>query len=139
MLQKIVLAILSALALACAACKERATVTPAVTLEGAWTVFFGNDCKGYQLKSDNLVLHPDGTFDQIVVAKDGKRFDSLGQHWRFLPPDSIELRKRRNFFTAQDYKELVGVPELEVLIVKSDAHPAILLHPDSNCFYTKEK
>ena len=100
---------------------------------------FGDDCKGYHLKSDNLVLHADGTFDQFVLAQDGRRFDSRGQHWRFLPPNSIELSKRRNFFTTQNYKDLVGVPEFEVLIVKFDDPSAILLHPDSDCFYTKQE
>ncbi|MGO9588415.1 MAG: hypothetical protein ACLP3K_00025 [Candidatus Acidiferrales bacterium] len=98
---------------------------------------FGDDCKGYGLKSDNLILRPDGTFDQIVVANDGRRFEGDAQHWDFVAPDSIQFDKRRNFFTDQNYKDLVGVPEFESLIVKFGSPPTILLDPGSDCFYTK--
>ena len=95
MLQKI--AVLTSLfcVFLCAACREHVTTTSPAALTGSWTMVFGDDCKGYHLKSDNLVLHADGTFDQFVLAQDGRRFDSRGQHWRFLPPNSIELSKRR--------------------------------------------
>jgi hypothetical protein len=84
-------------------------------------------------------LRSNGTFDQIVVAQDGRRFESVGQQWRFSAPNSIELRQRRNFCTKQNYKDLIGTPEFEVLIVKFDSPPMILVSPDSDCFYTKTK
>ena len=100
-------------------------------------MFFGDDCRGYGLKSDVLLLRPDGTFDQVVVANDGREFRQLGQRWEFEPPDSVVFDRRRDFFTDQRYKELVGVPERESLIVKFESPPTILINPDSDCLYTK--
>lgn len=136
-MQKIALATLLLPALGCLGCKQKPAADPVTNLSGDWSMVFGSDCKGYGLKSDNLSLRVDGTFDQVVVAQDGRRFESLGQHWKFSPPNSIELNKRRNFFTTQNYKELIGVSEFEVLIVKFDPPLSILLHPDSDCFYAK--
>jgi len=98
---------------------------------------FGNSCKDYGLKSDTLVLHSDGTLDQFTVAQDGRRFEATGQHWKFSPPNSIELDQRRNFFTTQRYKDLLGVPEFESIIVEFSSPPSIVFNPDSDCFYTK--
>jgi hypothetical protein len=98
---------------------------------------FGSDCKDYGLKSDTLVLHSDGTFDQYTVAEDGRQFETRAQHWKFTPPSSIELDQRRTFFTTQHYKNLVGVPEFESIIVKFSSPPSIAFNPDSDCFYMK--
>jgi hypothetical protein len=98
---------------------------------------FGSDCKDYGLKTDTLVLRSDGTFDQYTVAQDGRHFETIGQHWKFTPPSSIELDRRRNFFTTQHYKDLVGAPEFESIIVEFSSPPTIVFNPDSDCFYTK--
>jgi hypothetical protein len=100
-------------------------------------MFFGSACKDYGLRSDTLVLRSDGTFDQYTVAQDGRQFETKGQHWKFTPPSSIELDQRRNFFTAQRYKDLVGVSEFESIIVEFSSPPSIVFNPDSDCFYTK--
>jgi hypothetical protein len=139
MLRKVVAVNLVLLTLSCFGCKRRPALDPDTALTGTWSMIFGSDCKDYGLKSDTLVLRPDGTLDQLVVAQDGRRFESVGQHWEFSAPSSIQLNQRRNFFARQNYKELVGVPEFEVLIVKFDSPPTILIHPDSDCFYTKTK
>lgn len=137
MLRKTISLCLLTYTISCCGCKRRPPKEPIAELPGQWSLVFGSDCKDYGLKSDTLVLHPDGTFDQITVTQDGRRFDAMGQHWKFSPPKSIELNQRRNFFTAQHHKDLVGTPEFESIIVEFSSPPSIVFNPDSDCFYTK--
>ena len=137
MLRKTISLCLFTYAISCCGCKSRASKDPIAELSGKWSMVFGNDCKDYGLKSDTLVLHSDGTFDQFTVAQNGRRFDATGQHWKFSAPKVIELDQRRNFFTTQRYKNLVGVPESESIIVEFTSPPSIIFNPDSDCFYTK--
>src|SRR5579864_7309826 len=137
MLRNAISLILFGFITAFSSCNRRPPQDPIATLSGHWTMVFGRECKDYGLKSDTLVLHADGTFDQVVIAQDGRHFDATGQHWKFLPPHSIELNQRRNFFTTQNYKNLVGVPEFESIIVEFSSPPSIVFNPDSDCFYTK--
>jgi hypothetical protein len=108
-------------------------------LVGNWHLVFGSDCSGYGLGSDELVLRSDGTFDQHVSAKDGRHADWMGQHWRYLPKNSIEFDQRRNFLNSQNSSTLVGVPETEVLLLDLRGSPQILLNPKSDCLYEKAR
>ena len=137
MLQKIMLLCLLTYTISCCGCKRRPPKDPIAELSGKWSMVFGSSCKNYGLKSDTLVLHSDGTFDQFTVAQDGRRFEATDQHWKFSAPNSIELDQRRNFFTTQRYQTLVGVPEFESIIVEFTSPPTIVFNPDSDCFYTK--
>src|ERR1700692_835620 len=116
-------------------CNRKPPKNPITELSGHWTMVFGSDCKDYGLKSDTLVFHANGTFDQSVIAQDGRHFDVTGQHWKFVPPNSIELDKRRNFFTTQRYQDLVGIPEFKSIIVEFSSPPSIVFNPHSDCFY----
>jgi hypothetical protein len=137
MLRKIILLCVVICVIDCSGCKKGPPKDPIATLSGQWRMVFGSDCKDYGLQSDTLVLRSDGTFDQLVVAQDGRRFEATGQHWKFTPPNSIELDRRRNFFTPQRYKDLVGVPEFESIIAEFTSTPSIVFNPDSDCFYAK--
>ena len=106
-------------------------------LVGTWDLLIRSDCSGYGLKSDTLSLRSDGTFDQRVTAVDGRHFDATGEHWKFVPDHSIELAKRRDFFTSQNHDTLVGLAQEEVLIVEFGSPSVILLNPNSDCSYRK--
>ncbi len=106
-------------------------------LVGTWELVWGHDCRDYGLKSDTLVLHPDGTLEQHVIAKDARRWDSVGERWKYIGDNAVSFDVRRNFFTSQTYDKLIGLPEGEVLIVHFETPPVILLDPDSDCFYKK--
>jgi hypothetical protein len=103
-------------------------------------------CPDYPIRSDTLFLHPDGTFDQQTIAKDGRQFASAGQHWAYMEKNSISLDKRRDWDKHSDpAREIAkpdasqGIPELEVLIVQFGSPPVILINPDSDCLYVKTK
>jgi hypothetical protein len=63
----------------------------------------------------------------------------MGQHWKFSPPKSIELNQRRNFFTAQHHKDLVGTPEFESIIVEFSSPPSIVFNRTPTVFVQKPK
>jgi hypothetical protein len=136
---KIILLPLLLIAIATCSCQQPTYAVRAAELTGKWKLIFGHDCQGYGIKSDNLLLRSDGTFDQIVAADDGRRFESLGQKWGFMPPSSIAFDRLRNFLVPQYQKELVGAPEYAVLAVQFTSPPTVLIHPHSDCFYAKER
>jgi hypothetical protein len=139
MLRKVKALSLIVCVIPCCGCDRKPNLDRNFELPGRWTMVFGDDCNAYGIRSDTLVLRSDGTFDQFIVAQDGRRFDATGQRGKFSVPNSIELNERRNFSTSQRYKKLVSIPEFEVLLVKFDSPPATLVHPDSDCFYTRAK
>jgi hypothetical protein len=120
-------------------------------LQGTWELMIRHDCQDYPIRSDTLVLHPDGTFDQQTIMKDGRSLNSNGQRWAYMDKNSISLNKRRAWDNASDPEmprtssgrstgaPVEGIPEFEVLIVQFESPPVILINPDSDCLYVKAK
>lgn len=113
-------------------------------LVGSWELSIGSSCEDYGVAADTLILHPDGTFDQHLRLTNGKRLDVTGQHWQYDAVEdggSIALDKRLEFFTPEHSNRHVadGVATFEVLIMKFNPQPEILLHPDSDCAYEKKE
>ena len=122
-----------------------------VELQGTWEYMIRDDCQGIPIRSDTLNLHPDGTFDQQTITKDGHSIKSVGQHWAYMENNHISLNKRRDWDNQSDpsiarpapdasnSNSPEGVAGLEVLIVQFGSPPVILVNPDSNCLYVKTK
>jgi hypothetical protein len=122
-----------------------------VELQGTWEYMIRHDCQGIPIRSDTLTLHPDGTFDQETVTKDGRSINSVGQHWAYMEKNHISLDKRRDWDNHSDpsiarrapdrsnSNSSDGIAELEVLIVQFGSPPVILVNPDSDCLYVKTK
>ena len=120
-------------------------------LVGTWELRIRHSCENYPIRSDILVLHPDGTFDQHTVASDGTLFDSFRQRWAYIEEKSISLDRRRDWDTHVDpslkgpkpdkpkSNDPAGITELQVLIVQFGSPPVILINPNSDCAYVKTK
>ncbi|MCU1285652.1 MAG: hypothetical protein JWO13_2002 [Acidobacteriales bacterium] len=107
------------------------------TLVGRWELKMGSDCSDYDIQSDILVLHSDGTFEQHVVSSSGAHYDATNEHWSYVPDNAVSFDARRNFFSRQQPNLQAGVSIHETLIVEFGDPSVILLNPDSNCFYRK--
>lgn len=153
MLLKLALVGSALLAFAMISCnrEQRNERSRSAQLVGKWELQIRHDCKDYPIQSDIMILHPDGTFDQHTVTKDGRRIDSLGQHWAYMEKDSVSLDKRRDWDIHSDPSlrgtnretsspaDQAGRAELQVLIVQFGSPPVILINPDSDCVYVKTK
>jgi hypothetical protein len=93
----------------------------------------------YDVASDKLVLHSDGTLEQHTVSKRGFRYDAPAEKWEYSSETHVQLDSRKDFFNSQPSNEFVGVRRPEVLIVDFRTPNIILLNPDQDCFYTKPK
>ena len=87
-------------------------------------------------------MNADGTFEQHVLSKDGKKIDLTGQRWKYdanSDAGDIELDKRLESFSSENFRGATaqGVGTFEVLIVETKPEPVIVLHPDSDCVYSK--
>jgi len=142
MLRKIVLlAIVVGTLLSCRSHKNLMGDHPS-ELVGTWQLLIRSSCTEYGLKSDQLVLHPDGIFEQHIISSSGKRNDVTGQHWQYQANGGtghIALDKRLESFTPEFSGNSKGqsVATFEVLIVELKSEPVIVLHPDSDCVYNK--
>lgn len=114
-------------------------------LVGTWQLLVRSSCDQYGVKSDMMILHPDGTFDQYVTMNDNKHYQAKAQHWNYMPmeetDDSIVLHNRLEFFTPELYHTPIGTPvsQGEVLILEGGSDPLIVLHPHWDCVYVKER
>ena len=106
---------------------------------GEWSLTIGRDCSNYDVASDKLVLHPNGTLEQHTVSKRGFRYDAPAERWKYSSENHVVLDSRKDFFNSQPQNEFAGVRRFEVLLVKFTSPPTILLNPKSDCFYTKTK
>jgi hypothetical protein len=126
--------------LAAVGCNHKRTESEARSLlVGEWNLHIGSDCANYDVGSDKLILHTDGTFEQHTVSKRGYRYDAPAEKWDYLPDHSVFLDSRKDFFNSQSTNEFVGVRRVEGLLVEFTRPPVILLNPDQNCFYTNSK
>lgn len=105
-------------------------------LQGRWELLIRNDCQESPIHSDTLTLHPDGTFDQQTIMKDGRSVKSTGQHWSYSEKDHISLDQRTRWDSYSDPPK--GIAEFEVLIVQFGKPPVILINPDEDCLYVKQ-
>ncbi len=71
--------------------------------------------------------------EQHLKLRNGKKYDSVQEHWEYLPDHSISLDRRLTVTDPQN----AGTPQLEVLIVEFSQPPVILLNPHQNCFYER--
>ncbi|HZE80483.1 MAG TPA: hypothetical protein VE604_06235 [Candidatus Polarisedimenticolia bacterium] len=69
----------------------------------------GSDFASYDVASDKLVLHSNGTFEQHTVSKRGFRFDAPAEKWEYSPENGILLDSRKDFSNSQPESEFVGV------------------------------
>ena len=123
-----------------AGCSHKRTTSEATSLlTGEWNLRIGSDCADYDVASDRLILHPDGTFEQHTVSKRGFRYDAPAEKWEYSPENHVLLDSRKDFFNSQPAHEFVGVRRREVLIVDFRIPSVILLNPDQDCSYTKPK
>ncbi len=125
-------------------CKHKALVGDHPTeLVGKWQLLIRSSCDQYGLKSDTMVIRPDGTFDQAVATNDDHSISQNGQHWQYFPDKDrgdISLDKRLEFFTPEHFGTSLGEGHSasEMLIVDYDGvSPVIVLNPDSDCVYVK--
>lgn len=126
--------------LAVVGCKHKKTDSEARSLlVGEWSLHIGSDCAMYDVASDKLILHADGTFEQHTVSKRGFHYDAPAEKWDYSPENHVLLDSRKDFFNSQPENEFVGVLRGEGLIVDFKTPMLILLNPDQNCFYTKPK
>ena len=121
-------------------CTQKRTPAEArALLVGEWNLHIGSDCADYDIASDKLILHSDGTLEQHTVSKRGFHYDAPAEKWDYLPEHSVSFDSRKNFFNSQPANEFVGAKMGESLLVEFTTPPVILLNPDQNCFYTKPK
>jgi hypothetical protein len=121
-------------------CNHKRTDSEARSLlAGEWNLHIGSDCANYDVESDKLILHTDGTFEQHTVSKRGYRYDAPAEKWDYLPEHSVFLDSRKDFFNSQSVNEFVGVRRAEGLKVDFRNPSVIFLNPDQDCFYTKPK
>jgi hypothetical protein len=140
MVQKPAIRLLSLVLLVAAGCSRQRTPTEAkALLVGDWSLHIGSDCTGYDVASDKLILHSDGTFEQHTVSKRGYRYDAPAEKWDYIPDHSVFLDSRKDFLNSQPENGFVGAKKVEGLLVEFTTPPVILLNPDQNCFYTKPK
>jgi hypothetical protein len=126
--------------LASVGCNHKRTESEARSLlAGEWNLHIGSDCAGYDVASDKLILHSDGTFEQHTVSKRGFRYDAPAEKWQYSPDNGVLLDSRKDFFNSQPANEFVGARRGEGLIVEFKTPMGILLSPDQDCFYTKPK
>jgi len=102
-------------------------------LTGRWLLNTNRNCTYGAVESDELILYEDGKMEQHLRLKDGRKFDSNSEHWSFIPKTNIGLESRWNFPAGAKAPS----KESESLIVEFSKPPAIVIDPDSNCFYAK--
>ena len=102
-------------------------------LSGRWLLHTERDCTYGPVESDELLLHEDGRLEQHLKLKDGRVFDSTDGHWSFIPKTNVGLESRWDF--RSDVKD--PIKRSESLIVEFGKEPAVVIDPDSNCFYLK--
>jgi hypothetical protein len=140
MVSKPVVRLLILALLAIVGCEHKRTPSEArALLAGDWNLHIGSDCADYDVASDKLILHSDGTFEQHTVSKRGYRYDALAEKWDLISDHSVFLDSRKDFFNSQSKNGFVGAKKVEGLPVEFTTPPVILLNPDQNCFYTKPK
>lgn len=82
-------------------CTHKQSVSEARTLLTCdWNLHIGSDCANYDVASDRLILHPDGTFEQHTVSKRGFRYDTLAEKWEYSPANHVLLDSRKDFFNV---------------------------------------
>jgi hypothetical protein len=127
-------ALVFALQLGTASCRKTPSPEEAhKLLTGEWRLVVRSDCAHWGIDSDTLILHADGTMEQHLKLRNGKKYDSVQEHWEFLPDHSISLDRRLTVTDPQN----AGTPQLDVLIVEFSQPPVILLNPHQNCFYER--
>jgi hypothetical protein len=102
-------------------------------LRGRWLLHAERDCTYGPVESDELLLHEDGRLEQHLKLKDGRLFNSTDGHWSFIPTTNVGLESRWDF--RSDVKD--PIKRSESLVVEFGKEPAIVIDPDSNCFYLK--
>jgi hypothetical protein len=80
-----------------------------------------------------LILRSNGTMEQHLKLLNGQLYDSVQQHWEYLPDHSISLDRR---LVVSD-PQYAGIPRSEVLILEFSDPPVILLNPHEDCFYER--
>jgi hypothetical protein len=126
--------------LAAVGCNHKRTDSEARSLlAGEWNLHIGSDCAMYDVASDMLILHSDGTLEQHTVSKRGFHYDAPSEKWDYVPENGVLLNSRKDFFNSQPVNEFVGARESEGLIVDFKKPMVILLNPKGDCFYTKPK
>ncbi|HEY2913588.1 MAG TPA: hypothetical protein VGK21_09520 [Candidatus Angelobacter sp.] len=126
--------------LAAVGCNQKRNPAEArALLVGEWNLHVGSDCANYDVASDRLILHSDGTFEQHTVSKRGFHYDAPAEKWEYSPDNRVLFDSRKDFFNSQMANEFVGVRRSEGLIVEFTTPMVILLNSDQDCFYTKPK
>ena len=126
--------------LAAVGCNHKRTDTEARRLlAGGWNLHVGGDCSTYDVASDKLILHLDGTFEQHTASKRGFHYDAPAEKWEYSPENHVFLDSRKDFFNSQPANGFVGARIPEGLILEFRTPMVILLNPDQDCFYTKAK
>ena len=105
-------------------------------LEGNYHLVPHGQCDMGQIRSDRLILHDDGTFEQHTISKSGIHYDSLNEKWKYIGHKSIRLDSWNDFSAAKsaDFK---GIKKAVVLRVEP-THPQIVFAP-RGCYYTQPK
>jgi hypothetical protein len=126
--------------LATVGCNQKRTPAEArALLVGEWNLHIDSDCAMYDVASDKLIFHSDGTLEQHTVSKRGFRYDAPAEKWEYVPENGVLLNSRKDFFNRQPANEFVGTKIREGLIVDFRNPMVILLNPEQDCFYTKRK
>jgi hypothetical protein len=102
-------------------------------LTGKWRLVVKSSCKHWGVDGDMLILRSNGTMEQHLKLLNGQLYDSVQQHWEYLPDHSISLDRR---LVVSD-PQYAGIPRSEVLILEFSDPPVILLNPHEDCFYER--
>jgi hypothetical protein len=120
------LALLSFVAVLTVSCARVPSLAEANRLlEGRWELVLGRDCSNYGIRSDNLILHKNGSLEQHFLSVYGQRYDSSDAHWSYLPDNSISFDTRKNFLTKQPPDKALGLSIHETLLVDSETQPSL--------------
>ena len=58
---------------------------------GKWHLVIKSDCKDWGVESDTLILHSDGRMEQHLLLLNGKKYDSLQEHWEYFQITAFHL------------------------------------------------
>jgi hypothetical protein len=105
-------------------------------LEGRYHLVPREQCSLGEIRSDILVLHDSGIFEQHTFLKSGARYDSVSEKWKYVGKKRIHLDAWNDFSSATAaYSH--GIKKSIVLNVEP-SHPQVIFAPNG-CIYTQPK
>jgi hypothetical protein len=125
------------LAFLCACSRKPSAKEGRAKLVGHYQLHIGSSCAENGIEFASLTLDPTGKYGQEGKFKNGTSYKIGGKKWEYNGDGNIWLDGLRVG------KSLEISPEAEMtnasLIVEFSQSPSILLDPDANCFFEKDR